>query len=133
MSTWVFRNHSGSDRDIICDVMWEIETEPELDGWFDGLSALDFAVVEAHIDRLAARGNQLRMPASRSLGDGLYELRFDLNRSAWRIPFYFAKGRRIVLLTVFRKQRMNESQEVARARRKLSACIENKHDAEESD
>ena len=67
-------------------------------------------VVLPHIERLAERGSALRMPASRALGDGLFELRFDLNRVAWRITFYFAGSQRIVLLTVFRKQRMNERQ-----------------------
>ena len=70
--------------------MWDVETEPELDEWFDRLTAVDFAIVETHIERLAERGNQLRMPASRPLGDGLFELRFEMNRVAWRIPFFFA-------------------------------------------
>lgn len=117
--------------DIICGVIWDVETEPELDEWFDRLTAVDFAIVETHIERLAERGNQLRMPASRPLGDGLFELRFEMNRVAWRIPFFFAPNRRIVLLTVFRKQRMNESHEIERARRAMLTCIESQHDAEE--
>lgn len=64
-------------------------------------------------------------------GDGLFELRFEMNRVAWRIPFFFAPNRRIVLLTVFRKQRMNESHEIERARRAMLTCIESQHDAEE--
>ena len=47
--------------------MWDVETEPELDEWFDRLTAVDFAIVETHIERLAERGNQLRMPASTCL------------------------------------------------------------------
>jgi hypothetical protein len=50
-------------------------------------------------------------------GGGLFELRFEINRMAWRIPFFFSSERRIVLLTVFRKQRMNERADPARTRR----------------
>jgi len=73
---------------------------------------------------LAELGSQLRRPHTASLGDGLFELRFRLGRVAWRIPFWFAPGRVIVLLTVFRKQRMNERNEVARARHAMKICAE---------
>ena len=118
-------------RDIISDVMWEVELEPEVAAWLDTITVNDFAMVLPHIERLAERGNALRMPATRSLGDGLFELRFDLNRTAMRIPFFFATDRRIVLLTVFRKQRMNERQEVERARTTMARCIREGHTAEE--
>lgn len=85
----------------------------------------------SHIERLEPRGNALRMPASRSLGDGLFELRFDLNRVAWRVTFFVAAARRIVLLTVLRKQRMNERQEIERARQAMRRCITEGHTAEE--
>jgi hypothetical protein len=49
----------------------------------DDLVVKEFATVLAHVDRSAERGSQLRMPASRSLGQGFFELRFDLGRSAW--------------------------------------------------
>ena len=111
--------------------MWSVELEPEVEAWLDGISLRDFALVLPHIERLAERGNALRMPASRSLGDGLFELRFDLHRLAWRMTFYFARGERIVLLTVFRKQRMNERVEVQRARDAMRRCIAQGHDAED--
>jgi hypothetical protein len=63
-------------------------------------------------------------------GGGLFELRFEINRMAWRVPFFFAGERRIVLLTVFRKQRMNERAEIVRARDAMTRCIEEKHTAE---
>lgn len=71
------------------------------------------------------------MPISRSLDSGLFELRFDLDRQAFRMTYYFAPERRIVLLTVFRKQRMNERREVSRARDAMALCIEEGHTAEE--
>lgn len=63
--------------------MWSVELEPEVEQWIDALNVSEFAVVLAHVERLADRRNVLRMPASRALGDGLFELRFDLVRTAW--------------------------------------------------
>jgi hypothetical protein len=65
--------------DIISDVMWEVELEPEVEGWLDTISFKEFASVLPHIERLADRGSALRMPASRSLGEGLFELRFSIS------------------------------------------------------
>ncbi|MFV0460168.1 MAG: type II toxin-antitoxin system RelE/ParE family toxin [Actinomycetales bacterium] len=56
------------------------------------------------------------MPWSRSLGDGLFELRFTLGPTARRITYRFTKDARIILLTTFRKQRKNERQELDRVR-----------------
>ena len=113
--------------------MWSLELEPEVEEWLDDLSPTEFAIVLAHVDRLAERGNLLRMPASRSLGQGLFELRFDMGRLAWRITYFFAADRRIVLLTVFRKQRQNERVEVQRAREAKERCVAEGHTAEEDD
>ena len=113
--------------------MWSVELEPEVEQWIDKRTNKEFATVLPHIERLGDRGSQLRMPASRSLGGGLLELRFDLQRVAWRITYYFAADRRIVLLTVFRKQRQNERAEVQRARRAMERCIAESHTAEEDD
>lgn len=74
------------------------------------------------IDRLAALGPSARMPFSKSLGGGLFELRFTLGPTARRITYRFTKDGRIVLLTTFRKQRQNERAEVARARKAAEAC-----------
>lgn len=73
-------------------------------------------------DRLAEFGSAARMPLSRSLGDGLFELRFALGPTARRITYRFTKDGRIILLTTFRKQRQNERTEVARARKVSAAC-----------
>ncbi len=74
------------------------------------------------IDRLAVLGSSARMPLSRSLGDGLFELRFTLGSTARRISYRFTKDGRIVLLTTFRKQRSNERNEIARARKAAESC-----------
>lgn len=121
--------------DIIFDIddEWAIELEPEVERWLDELPPKRFGAAAFHIDRLATLGSALRPPVSRSLGEGLYELRFDLDRQAFRLTYYFAAGRRIVLLTAFRKQRMNERHEVNRARDAMAKCIREGHTAEEDD
>ncbi len=112
---------------------WSVELEPEVEQWLESLPAGLFAAAAVRVDHLAEHGAALRMPRSRSLGEGLFELRFDLGRRAQRITFFFPGERRIVLLTTFHKQRQNERSEVTRARNAMRACIEQAHTAEEED
>jgi putative component of toxin-antitoxin plasmid stabilization module len=64
------------------------------------------------------------VPLSRSLGDGVFELRFALGPTARRITYRFTRDGRIILLTTFRKQRQNERAEIARARDVAKACAQ---------
>ena len=48
-----------------------------------------------------------------------------------RITYWVAADRRIILLTVFRKQRMREDAEVKRAWRAMQRCITEAHTADE--
>ena len=50
------------------------------------------------------------------------ELRLGLSGNAVRISYWLAPGRRIVLLTVFRKTRMREEAEVKRAKAAKLVC-----------
>jgi Phage derived protein Gp49-like (DUF891) len=54
--------------------MVEIELRAEVADWLSGLSAADQKRAKHAIDRLASLGHMARMPFSRSLGDGLFEL-----------------------------------------------------------
>lgn len=90
--------------------------------WLDGLSEKDGERVVVVVDRLATLGPSARMPLSRSLGNGLFELRFTLERTSRRITYRFTKGGQIILLTTFRKQRDNERREIARAKRVAAEC-----------
>jgi hypothetical protein len=109
---------------------WLIELEPEVENWLDGLEGSDFAQAAETLDRLARLGSALRMPLSRALGAGLFELRFHCGGVARRITYWFAPNQRVVLLTTFRKQRDNERREVERARVSLRRCAA-EHLAEE--
>ena len=99
-----------------------VELHDEIVDWMDSLDDDEWDRVVVIVDRLAAVGSSARMPLSRSLGDGLFELRFTLGTTARRITYRFTKDGRVVLLTIFRKQRNNEGAEVARARKAAEDC-----------
>lgn len=101
-----------------------MELHDEVLRWLETLSDEEWQRVVVIVDRLAEIGPQARMPLSRSLGEGLFELRFALGSTARRITYRFTSDRRIILLTTFRKQRDNERHEVDRARTAAAECAE---------
>jgi len=100
----------------------ELELHDEVVEWMDTLGDAEWDRTVVVIDRLATLGSSARMPLSRSLGEGLFELRFALGPTARRITYRFTKDGRIILLTTFRKQRNNERNEIGRARKAAANC-----------
>lgn len=100
----------------------EMELHDEVVEWMATLADHEWDRTVVVIDRLAQFGSTARMPLSRSLGEGLFELRFTLGPTARRITYRFTSDGRIVLLTTFRKQRTNERNEIKRARKAAEAC-----------
>lgn len=98
-------------------MVWNVELSDEVEEWLEAATPRQRAAFFVAADRLATAGNALRMPYSRSLGDGLFELRFTAGDVAQRVTYVFEPVRRVITLTTFRKQRNNERREVARARR----------------
>lgn len=96
---------------------WKVELSNEVRDWYYGLGIRGKAATARIISRLETYGNELRMPHSRSLGDGLYELRFTCEGKAQRVTYIFEPNKRIITLTTFHKQRNNERAQVLRARR----------------
>ncbi len=107
-----------------------IELEPEVAGWLLTLSDEDFGHAAFRIDLLEDKGVLLDEPYTRQLRGKLRELRFHLGGEARRISYYIAAGRRIILLTVFRKARPQETAEIDRAERALKRCMAEKHTAD---
>lgn len=105
-------------------MLWTVDFSEEVREWYLGLTPAGKAAVDRIATRLEALGNQLRMPHSRPLGDGLYELRFTCENVARRITYVFEPQRRAVTLTTFRKQKQNERGEILRARRAQAARAE---------
>ncbi|MER8092174.1 type II toxin-antitoxin system RelE/ParE family toxin [Streptomyces goshikiensis] len=103
---------------------FDIEIEPEVRLWLMNLTDAEYRTAEHAASRLAEAATTLGEPHSRHLGSGVRELRFDLGpvRDAVRISYWLAPGRRVVLLTVFRKTRQREDAEVARAKQTKAIC-----------
>lgn len=99
-------------------VLYVIELEPEVRAWLGTLALADYRAVERFADRLAVEGPLLPFPLASHLGDGLRELRI----GSFRITYWLAPGRRAVLLTVFRKTKMRQTEEVLRAQRARKVC-----------
>ncbi|MFD4244508.1 type II toxin-antitoxin system RelE/ParE family toxin [Streptomyces sp. NPDC058525] len=101
---------------------WWIEIEPEVQQWLELLTDAHYDKAERAADMLAAQPTTLGEPYSRHLGGKVRELRFTMDGNAVRITYWLAPGRRIVLLTVFRKTRQREDAEVERAQQAQKAC-----------
>ncbi|MEU1418436.1 type II toxin-antitoxin system RelE/ParE family toxin [Kitasatospora sp. NPDC005751] len=111
----------------------EVELEPEVRDWILGLGSDGRGTVAFYVDLLADRGPLLGEPYTRQLDGKLRELRFHLGELDMRITYWIATGRRIILLTVFRKTRMRESSEVDRARRALRRCAAEQHTVDDEE
>jgi hypothetical protein len=103
---------------------WTVEISEEVEQWYATLKDIARAAADVALERLAERGPDLRMPHSRPLDRGLFELRFTCEGAARRITYYFDHERRVITLTTFRKQRQREEREVARARRAMRTSQE---------
>lgn len=88
--------------------------------FLDKLSKQAKARVYAVLEMLAQEGNRLRMPKSRSLGEGLHELRISHPEGPFRIIYCFLPDRKVLLLHAFVKrteQIPRQDLELARARK----------------
>jgi hypothetical protein len=108
-----------------------VELEPEVRNWLEDLSTAHFARAAFYLDLLAEEGPLLSEPYTKQLDGKLRELRFHLDRDALRITYWIASDRRIILLTVFRKDQMRNTREVDRARRAYARCLDQAHTADE--
>ncbi len=102
--------------------LYGVEIEPEVREWLESLSDRDFGRVDFLVGMLAEQAETLGEPYTRHLGGKVRELRFGLLRQQTRVTYWLAPGRRIVLLTVFRKTRQTESAQIERALRAQQTC-----------
>lgn len=117
---------------IISAMPWgDVEIEPEVEEWLRSLVPDEFGRVAFYIDLLAEQGPLLDEPYTRQIRGKLRELRFYLGRDRRRISYFIAPGRRIILLTVFRKTRPQERAEIERATVAMQRCVEERHTAED--
>jgi hypothetical protein len=104
-----------------------VELEAEVRAWLEGLPTAHFARAAFYIDLLAEQGPLLSEPYTKQLDGKLRELRFWLEQDAIRITYWIASGRRVVLLTVFRKTRMRETREIERSLKAFQKCVREEH------
>ncbi|MCC9306397.1 type II toxin-antitoxin system RelE/ParE family toxin [Kitasatospora sp. RB6PN24] len=97
---------------------WSIELEPEVRQWLEHCSMAEYRAAERFADRLAEEGGALPFPLASHLGGPVRGLRI----GAMRVTYWLAPGRRAVLLTVFRKTRTREAEQVERAHRAQKLC-----------
>lgn len=111
----------------------EVELEPEVRDWLEGLDDQRWAQAMFHLDLLEERGALLGEPYTRQLSGKLRELRFYCGGQRVRVSYWIAPGRRIIMLTVFTKTRMRETGEVERAAAAMARCQAEAHTAEGED
>ncbi len=93
--------------------LYAVEVEPEVRSWLERLSDWDFGRADFLVGLLAEQAEALGEPYTRHLGGKVRGVHLLAQQP--RITFWLAPGRRIILLTVFRKTRSAEVAEVARA------------------
>ncbi len=88
----------------------------EIEGWPDGLLA-DYARL---VELLVEFGPDLRMPRSRALGNGLFELRPRGREGIGRALYCYVDGERVVVLHAFvKKTQATPERELGLARRRM--------------
>ena len=89
--------------------------------FIDSLDSKMKARVIRTIELLEEYGNQLRMPYSKSLGDGIFELRCQQSNNITRILYFFYINHNIVMTNGFTKKTQKtplNALELAQKRRK---------------
>lgn len=90
-------------------------TEPAAE-WLDSLDKKMRAKMFREIDLLASNGPDLRMPHSRSLRDGIYELRARQGSDISRVLYFFYIGNKAILTNGFiKKTQATPKKELERA------------------
>ena len=110
-----------------------VELEPEVRRWLESLSDAAFGQAQFYVDLLEREGVGLGEPYTRQLRGKLREIRFYIGRERFRVTYYIANGRRIILLTIFKKTAQREVAEIARAEAAMARCVAEGHTAEEAD
>lgn len=85
-----------------------------IEDWFDALSPEQFKSVAKELTMLGLMGNALRMPHSKPLGEGLFELRE--RKYGYRIYYTFHRGPMIIVLATGDKKSQAKDIKIARAR-----------------
>ncbi len=91
--------------------MWDLEFYTKANGncplhdfLADPENKDDLPFIEKAFERMEMYGNQLGYPHTSPLGNDLFELRISTKRGIFRFPFFFDKGKIIIITHGFHKK-----------------------------
>ena len=93
----------------------------EIESWPDGILA-DYARI---VELLMEFGPNLRMPHSRAMGNGLFELRPRGREGIGRVLYCFVIGQRVIILHAFIKKTPETPERELRISRKRMKEVQN--------
>ena len=93
----------------------------EIESWPDGILA-DYARI---VELLMEFGPNLRMPHSRAMGGGLFELRPRGREGIGRVFYCFVIGRRVVILHAFVKKTLDTPEQELKIAKKRMKEVRN--------
>nr|UNJ80402.1 Toxin HigB [Morganella morganii] len=103
--------------------VFEIIFHPDAENEIYELESSMQGKVFVALDKLEARGNQLRAPHTETIRDGLFELRAG-KKDITRTFFAFAKGKKIYILRTFiKKTRKTPESEITLAFKRLEELL----------
>ena len=102
-------------------VYFHSRVKAEIESWPDGILA-DYAWM---VELLMEFGPNLRMPHSRSMGSGLFELRPQGKEGVGRALYCFLTGQRVVILHAFIKKTQDTPDQELRIARKRMKEVQN--------
>jgi len=102
-------------------VYFHSRVKAEIESWPDGILA-DYARI---VELLMEFGPNLRMPHSRAMGGGLFELRFRGREGIGRVFYCFVIGQRVVILHAFVKKTPDTPEQELKIARKRMKEVQN--------
>jgi phage-related protein len=102
-------------------VYFHARVKAEIENWPVGILA-DYARI---VELLTEFGPNLRMPHSRAMGGGLFELRARGREGIGRAFYCFAVGQRVVILHAFVKKTQETPEQELRIARKRMKEVQN--------
>ena len=100
---------------------FHVRVKAEIESWSDGILA-DYARM---VELLMEFGPNLRMPHSRAMGGGLFELRPRGREGIGRAFYCFVVSQRVVILHAFAKKTQDTREQDLRIARKRIKDIQN--------
>lgn len=96
---------------------WKLEYKQETESWLNKLTKDQLKSVAKELKLLELCGNELRLPHSKSLGNGLFELRE--RNYGYRIYYTFVNNGKIILLNAGNKS--SQQRDIKNSRSRLAS------------